>query len=71
MKTDNICQCEEEGILRPGMERMYESDTELPFVNHQPGQCKCTNELQRYMRAGVAVTLCSCCVLSTDKPSRN
>lgn len=61
------CECDDNGKLPPGMSGMYDRVTELPFVNHKPGECKCTNELRQYLRNGKEVWLCSCCCLDTDK----
>lgn len=61
------CECNEVGLLKSGMESMYDSKEELPFVNHKPNECKCTNNLQRYSRDGKKVWLCSCCCLISDK----
>ena len=57
------CECKETGTLRPDMAYMYDSETELPFVNHKPGECKCTNDLKQYHKDGKKVWLCSCCVM--------
>lgn len=61
------CQCDSIGKLQPGMGSWYNPVTELPFVNHSPGKCKCTNDLKKYLRDGKEVMLCSCCCLSSDK----
>ncbi len=55
------CECQKTGSLRSGMSGAYDTKKELPFVNHKPGQCKCTNDLQEYEKNGKKVTLCSCC----------
>ncbi len=61
------CECDKISKVQPEMESWYNSVTEWPYVNHDPGQCKCTNELQLYNRNGKQVWLCSCCNLFTDK----
>ena len=61
------CECMEEGILKEGMASWYDEETELPFVNHKPGECKCTNELKQYWRDGKKIWLCSCCCVFADK----
>lgn len=62
------CQCPVEGILREGMASFY-NHAELPFVAHEPNQCKCTNELKLYRRKdGSELYLCSCCCLGSDIP---
>ena len=50
-----------------GMAIMYDEEKELPFVVHEPNECKCTNELKQHVRNGKKVWLCSCCNLSTDE----
>ena len=60
-----ICECNQKGILQPRMKNWY-SEEELPFVNHEPGECKCTNELKQYIRNGKKVWLCSNCKLISD-----
>lgn len=60
------CQCNNTGNLSPGFESMYEPEKELPFVNHEPGKCKCTNELKEYKRGGEKVWLCSYCNMFND-----
>ena len=61
------CECNETGVLHDGTANMYDKVTELPFVAHEPNECKCTNELKQYIRDGKKLWLCSCCCLSTDK----
>jgi len=64
----NHCECDHEGKLSPGMSGYYDPVTELPYVNHAPGQCKCTNQLAQYKRGknGPILTLCSNCFTSGD-----
>lgn len=61
------CQCPNEGKLKPSIASMYDSETELPFVIHAPGECKCTNDIRRYRRGETILNLCSCCFISGDK----
>jgi len=60
------CECDEEGVLKLETSSMYDKEKELPFVNHKPNECKCTNDLKQYIRNGKKVWLCSCCCLSSD-----
>ena len=61
------CECADTGRMPEGMLYAYDSVTERPFANHAPGECKCTNELQRYRRAnGEIKGLCSCCHRFSD-----
>lgn len=64
----NECECNKKGVLREGMASLYDEETELPFVIHEPNECKCTNELKEYIRNGKKVVLCSNCCLSSDEP---
>jgi hypothetical protein len=61
------CECDFEAKMPAAMAAFYDSISERPFVNHAPGECKCTNLLQEYERDGKKVTLCSCCFTSSDK----
>ena len=64
MMTDSgrKCECENEGILDPDYADLYDAETELPYVNHKPGECRCTNELAQYRTSGGVIRwLCSCC----------
>lgn len=61
------CECDEKGVLNPVMTSMYDNETELPFVDHKPNECKCKNDLKQYLRHKKKVWLCSNCSLSTDK----
>ena len=61
------CECNEEWKVGVGMEDLYDGELELPYVNHKPNKCKCTNRLKQYIRNGKIVWLCSCCCLSSDK----
>ena len=56
------CECQETGELKPSMESWYDSEKELPFVNHEPGECKCTNKLKEVMQEDKKKWLCSCCI---------
>jgi len=57
------CECNRTGVLFKGWEDTYDKETELPFVNHKPNECKCTNNLKQYWKNGKKVWLCSCCVM--------
>ena len=61
------CECQNVGRLMPMMASQYDPDTELPFVNHKAGECKCTNELKKYKKNGKIVHLCSCCVMGEEE----
>lgn len=61
------CQCPFEGKFLVGMEGWYDKELELPFVEHKPNECKCTNKLKQYLRDGKKIWLCSCCVMFNDK----
>ncbi len=61
------CGCPSKGVMYPGQELEYNLITERPYVNHEPGECKCTNDLALYEREGKKLWLCSCCWLSGDK----
>lgn len=62
------CECDHIGMVEP--ERLHEYDpvTERPFVNHEPGKCRCTNDLRLYSREGETLWLCSICNLLGDEP---
>ena len=59
------CGCKNKGELKIGIESLY-SKEELPFVNHEPNECKCTNELRKYKKEGKEVWLCSNCVMGEN-----
>ena len=59
------CDCPNEGKLGCPPSR-YDAETELPFVNHEPGKCKCVNNILRYQRGGDLLNLCSICTLPED-----
>lgn len=61
------CQCPDDGILKAEIAFMYNPVTERPFVNHEPGKCKCSNEIKQYKRGKKKLWLCSCCHLSGDE----
>lgn len=61
------CECGETGKLNSMIADWYDQEKELPFVNHKPNECKCVNNLKKYIRNGKKVWLCSCCCLSSDK----
>lgn len=59
------CECPEVGRL--GCDSSwYNEETELPFVNHEPHNCKCTNDIKMYNRKGRTLYLCSICNLTGD-----
>ena len=60
------CECKEKGILKPGMASWY-LEEELPYVNHEPNECKCMNDLKRYWKNGQKIWLCSNCVMGKMK----
>lgn len=67
-KPADHCECPSKGVLNPGMASYYDAESELPFVNHEPGKCKCTNDLALFKcKDGVIRTLCSCCSRIGDK----
>ena len=63
---ENKCECPSKGVLPPEMANDYDKEKELPFVNHEPGECKCTNKLKQYTRMGKKFWLCSCCKMLLD-----
>lgn len=63
----NKCECPGTGKLY--FDSMYDEETELPFVNHDPYECQCINDLRLYWRDGKLIVLCSNCCLSTDVKS--
>lgn len=50
-----------------GLESLYDPIKELPYVDHEPGKCKCTNNIRLYLRNGKKVFLCSNCVLGEEE----
>lgn len=59
------CECPDLG--RQGApSSWYETKHELPFVNHEPGECHCTYMLRWYDRDGKRLLLCNICHLSGD-----
>ena len=66
MKSEK-CECPTKGRLQAGMAKEYDTEKELPFVNHKPNECECTNELKQYFRKGKKIWLCSCCNMSGDE----
>lgn len=64
----NKCECNTQGQLKPGYADLYDPELELPYVNHEPGNCQCTNELAQYQASdGTVRWLCSCCHTFTDR----
>lgn len=59
--------CPERGVLGEGMADQYDPVTELPFTNHEPHQCRCTNDLKLYKRKGRLMMFCSICWMPGDK----
>lgn len=59
------CQCPDEGRLGCPAS-WYDALNELPYVNHQPNRCNCTNDLRLYRRRGAELWLCSICVMFGD-----
>lgn len=55
------CECPHYG--RQGCpDSAYNAEKELPFVYHNPGECKCTNQLKLWRNeAGKTRWLCSIC----------
>lgn len=59
------CQCNFIG-RRTVPAYWYDEELELPFTEHEPGECKCANEIRAFTRNGARIMLCSICCLSTD-----
>ena len=58
------CECPKTGRnpIGSGLEDLYDPINELPFVQHEPHKCKCTNDIQPYEQEdGTILNLCSCC----------
>lgn len=66
MSLNEKCECDNVGI-QSWPDKWYDDELELPYVNHAPHQCRCTNNLRLFERDGKQLLLCSCCFLSTDK----
>lgn len=62
------CQCDQIGVLNPRFLSWYDPVTELPFVEHEPEKCACTNNLRQFVRKEKVIWLCSNCYTSTDEP---
>jgi hypothetical protein len=60
------CECPDKGVLNPAIASMYDPYAELPFVEHAPGKCRCTNDLKLYRRGEKTLWLCSCCITTKD-----
>ena len=67
MNKQKRCECKEMGVLREHIKELYDPIKELPFVNHKPGKCECTNDLKLYLRNGKKTWLCSNCRLLSDE----
>jgi hypothetical protein len=65
-KTKDRCECPHEAVLNSLVSGWYDEETELPFASHAPGACRCTNELQLFLRGDEVLTLCSCCHVPGD-----
>lgn len=63
------CECPEIGELGC-FPSWYDPVTELPFVNHEPKQCLCTNQIKLYRRKTTFLHLCSICCLIGDVEQR-
>jgi hypothetical protein len=60
------CECPDTSSLELGFESWYDPETELPFVNHLPGACACTNEIKLYRQGKQLLYLCSSCHTFND-----
>lgn len=60
------CECPELSVLKEHMKMFYDPELELPFVDHEPGKCKCTNKIKAYKRGNKILYFCSCCKLLGD-----
>lgn len=60
-RPNQHCECPHRAYVEPHRLHEYHPTLERPFVNHEPHECKCTNDLQEYIRGGRKVMLCSCC----------
>ena len=65
------CQCPHAGEVDPKDLWLYHPDTERPFIQHEPGECQCTNNLRLYSRDGKHIVLCSICSFPGDVPVNN
>lgn len=59
------CECPIKGSVPIERENEY-SEEEKIGMNHEAGECKCTNDLKQYKRKGKNLWLCSCCNLQGD-----
>jgi len=66
--SNKYCQCPHIGEVEEERLHEYDAVTERPFVNHEPGQCKCTNQLMLYRRGKENLMLCSICCILGDIP---
>lgn len=60
------CQCQNLGWRNFKLDKLYDSVTENPYRNHEPGECKCTNNIRKFNRDGKEIYLCSICYLPSD-----
>lgn len=61
------CQCQYRGVVVSELDSFYDPVTEAPFRAHEPGECRCTNNLHLFLRDGRPTMLCSNCTINTDK----
>ena len=64
------CECPKTGSVEKYNEYMY-SEEEKSGMNHEPNECKGTNEVKQYERGSRKLWLCSCCYLFGDLPVKN
>ena len=60
------CECDGKGFVTPEREYQY-SEEEKSGMNHEPNECKGTNEIKLYQRGDKKLYLCSCCNVFGDK----
>lgn len=65
------CECPYVGEVTPERMRDYDEQLEQPFVNHEPGQCRCTNDIRLYRREDARLWLCSICTMFGDENIKN
>jgi len=61
------CECPYDGMISKERKRYYSVEEKREGINHNAFECKCTNDLKYYIRAGEKICLCSKCVLPGDK----
>ena len=57
------CECPETGLV---VDKKLYDPKEYAGMNHEPGKCKGTYNIQQYLRGGGKLWLCSCCTLFGD-----